>query len=212
MELMARSGASRPSATGAATRQALIDAAIETLRADGFAGASARSIATRASCGQALVFYHFGSVVDLLLAALDEVSDRRRARYQDAVAGVRTAGDLVAVATTIFREDMASGDAAVLVEMIAGAATDPALGVEVAARVAPWHQFAEEAITAGLAGSPLGALVPVADLSHAVVALYLGLELLGHLEGDHARADGVFDQLARLTPLIEAFGPSVPRP
>ena len=58
----------------AATKQALVAAAIETLRAEGFAGASARAIAGRAGCNQALIFYHFGSVVTLLLAALDEVS------------------------------------------------------------------------------------------------------------------------------------------
>jgi AcrR family transcriptional regulator len=45
----------------------------------GFAGASAREIARRADCNQALVFYHFGSVTELLLAGLDDVSTRRLA-------------------------------------------------------------------------------------------------------------------------------------
>ena len=44
----------------AATKQGLVEAAIETLKAEGFAGASARAIAGRAGCNQALVFYHFG--------------------------------------------------------------------------------------------------------------------------------------------------------
>src|SRR3974390_3691477 len=65
------------------TRRALIDAAIETLRVDGFARASARAISARAGCNQGLVFYYFGSVSNLLLAALDAVSadrlDRPRA-------------------------------------------------------------------------------------------------------------------------------------
>ena len=70
---MAKSG--RASRTGpakadgaAATRRALVDAAIESLRFDGFAGASARAIATRAGVNPGLIFYHFGSVADLLLA------------------------------------------------------------------------------------------------------------------------------------------------
>ena len=44
------------------TRAVLIAAAIDTLREAGFAGASARRIAKRAGCNQALIFYHFGSV------------------------------------------------------------------------------------------------------------------------------------------------------
>jgi AcrR family transcriptional regulator len=42
----------------------------------GFAGASAREIARRADCNQALVFYHFGSVTELLLAGLDDSTRR----------------------------------------------------------------------------------------------------------------------------------------
>jgi len=111
---MARSGrASRagPAKTGAAnpTRRALVDAAIESLRFDGFAGASARAIATRAGVNPGLIFYHFGSVADLLLAGLEEVSARRMERYSAAVAAAATPSDLVAVATEIFREDLDEG-------------------------------------------------------------------------------------------------------
>src|ERR1700720_1396294 len=98
---MAKPGAaSRPRSASPAregTRRLLIDAAIETLKSEGFSGASARAIAKRAGGNQALVFYHFGSVVDLLLAALDEVSARRLARYSAALGQVRNLSDLLAV-------------------------------------------------------------------------------------------------------------------
>ena len=86
---MAKSGpSSRLVAEGtgrsAATKRSLVAAAIETLKTEGFAGASARAIAARAGCNQALIFYHFGSVVTLLLAALDEVSASRLERYSAA--------------------------------------------------------------------------------------------------------------------------------
>ena len=64
------------------TRAALVAAAIATLRDSGFAAASARRIAAEAGCNQALIFYHFGSVTELLLAALDAVSERRMAAYR----------------------------------------------------------------------------------------------------------------------------------
>lgn len=204
---MAKAGrASRPSArsdSGAdTTRGALVGAAIESLRHDGYAGASARAIAARACVNQSLVFYHFGSVAELLLAALDEVSARRLARYSAAVEPVRNARDLVAVAADIFREDLDEGYVTVLVEMIAGTAPSPELGAEVARRIAPWRDFAREHITAVLAATPFASIVPVDDAAYAVVALYLGMEMLSHLDGDRTPALSLFDHAASLAALF----------
>jgi AcrR family transcriptional regulator len=204
---MAKAGrASRPgqaAGTGSnATRAALVDAAIESLRFDGFAGASARAIAARAGSNQSLVFYHFGSVADLLLAALDEVSERRLHRYSAAVDGVDTPAGLVLAATEIFREDLDEGYVTVLVEMIAGAAASPELGEQVARRIAPWRAFAQNTVEAAVAGSPLASLIPVADAAYAVVALYLGMEMLSHLDGDRTAALSLFDQAGRFATLF----------
>jgi len=191
---------------GEDTRRQLIDAAIETLKDHGYAGASARAIADRAGVNQGLVFYHFGSVTGLLLAALDSVSAMRRARYGAAVQGVGSPAELVDVASSIFREDLDAGHVAVLVAMIAGAATTPGLGGEVAGRIAPWTGFARDAVAGALADSPLGALVPPESVGFAVVALYLGMEMLTHLDGDRAPATALFDQVLRLTTLLGGPG------
>jgi len=191
----------------AETREALIEAAVETLREDGFAGASARAIARRAGCNQALVFYHFGSVADLQLAALDAVSTARFIRYSAAVKAVDSPVDLIAVAADVFLEDLDAGYAAVLVEMIAGASSSPGLGTEVARRIAPWTDFAESAVSAALSDSPLGALIPTPEIAHGIVALYLGLEMLATLDGDRTRAAALFGHLALLVSAFEAFTP-----
>src|SRR3954447_23835623 len=103
------------------TRAALVRGAVEALGKLGFAGASAREIAGRAGCNQALVFYHFGSMTDLLLAALDDVSDRRLAASSEAVERATTLTDLIDSARAIFSEDLDARHVAVLVEMITGA-------------------------------------------------------------------------------------------
>jgi AcrR family transcriptional regulator len=188
------------------TRQALIQASIETLRSEGFAGASARAIAGRAGCNQGLVFYHFGSVVNLLLAALDAVSADRLEQYGESVGSVDSMPELVDVAASIFQEDLDAGYIAVLAEMIAGASSTPGLGPEVARRIAPWTQFAQRAVDASLADSPLGSVIPSRDLSFAIVALYLGLEMLSHLDGDRVPALALFDHAKKLAGLFAAFG------
>jgi len=208
---MAKSGAAsqvsnKTSDRSTETRRLLVDAAIEALKVDGFTGASARAIAERAESNQGLVFYHFGSVVNLLLAALDEVSARRLARYDAAVAGVSSPSELVDVATAIFREDLDQGYVTVLVEMIAGASSTPGLGTEVAARIGPWFDFAERAIDGSVGGSPIAALLPSRDVAYGMVALYLGLEMLTHLDGDPAPALTLFAHARQLAGLLEALG------
>jgi AcrR family transcriptional regulator len=184
----------------------LVAGAIDALREEGFSGASARAIARRAGCNQGLVFYHFGSVTNLLLAALDEVSALRLARYQAAVEAVGSLGDLVETAESIFEEDLDAGYISVLAEMISGALSTPGLGAEVAARIAPWREFAAAAVRDTLAGSPLAQLLAPEEVAHGIVALYLGLEMLAHLDGDRSNALALFGRAGQITALLGMFG------
>ena len=214
---MAKSGVSSKvaardsdSSRSAGTRRQLVEAAVETLKAEGFAGASARAIAERAGLNQGLVFYHFGSVVDLLLAALDSVSTQRMAQYGAAVDGAGSPSELVDTATAIFREDLDAGHVTVLAEMIAGASSTPGLGPEVSTRLGPWFDFAERAMARTLGGSPLDSVLPVGDVAYGIVALYLGLEMLTHLDGDRSRALTLFAHAKRLAGLLDMVGTAPP--
>src|SRR5580704_17115001 len=127
---MAKSGARSSTATegsdrSVATRRKLVDAAVETLKVDGYVGASARAIAQQAGLNQGLIFYHFGSVANLLLAALDAVSAQRFELYTALVSAGSTPSQLVEAAEGIFRNDLDAGYIAVLVEMIARASSTP---------------------------------------------------------------------------------------
>lgn len=209
---MARPGApsrigSREPAELTGTRRDLVEAAIESLGEDGFARTSARAIARRADCNQALIFYHFGSVANLLLAALDETSRRRMERYGDAVAATTGLTELVDVAARIYREDLEAGHIAVLAEMIAGASSAPGFGSEVGARIAPWIAFTEDAVRGALGATPLGQVLPSGDIAYAIVALYLGMELLAHLDDDRGPADSLFAAARSLAALAAPMLP-----
>jgi AcrR family transcriptional regulator len=186
----------------AETRRLLIEAAVATLKEDGYAGASARAIAERAGSNQGLIFYHFGSVANLLLAALDAVSSERLAYYGASIDQVGSLVDLVGAATGIFSDDLDAGYVTVLVEMIAGASATPGLGPEVAARIRPWTDFAQRVIDGALADSPLGSVLPSRDVAYGIVALYLGLEMLSHLDGDRAPAMALFAHATRFADLL----------
>jgi AcrR family transcriptional regulator len=189
------------------TRAALIDAAITTLRESGFASASARRIAAEAGCNQALVFYHFGSVPDLLMAALEEVSARRMAVYRELLGRTGTLGELIDAARVVFEGDLDSGNVTVLVEMISGAHSVPGLGERVSACLAPWRSFAETAVRDVLATSPFGSLLPPAEIAHGVVAGLLGLEMLASLDGDRSSALALFDRARAVADLLDRIRP-----
>lgn len=188
----------------------MVEAALQTLKSEGFAGASARAIARAGGFNQALIFYHFGSVNQLLLAALDETSERRMSRYREAVGAVDDLPGLLRVATDVYREDLEAGHITVLAEMLAGSTTHPDLREPIAARMKPWVDFTREALERVLTGT-LAGLLPMDDLAFAIVALYLGIELLTHLDGDHNRAESLFAAGDRasslLAPLLGTGGP-----
>jgi AcrR family transcriptional regulator len=208
---MARSGTSTKvgedrSSASTLTREKLVAAAVDALREQGFVGASARDIAARAGCNQGLVFYHFGSVGNLLLAALDWVSATRMESYRTAVHGTHELHQLVEVARGIFEEDLDAGHMAVLSEMIAGSSSTPGLGEAVAERIAPWRIFAADAIRNALDGTPLADALPADVIAHGIVALYLGLEMLAHLDGDRSKALALFDRASELAGLFAPLG------
>ena len=72
-----RPGRRRRNDAGDRARAQIVDAALRTLLAEGYAGASTRAIATTGGFSAASIFYHFGSVDALLLAVMDQVSGER---------------------------------------------------------------------------------------------------------------------------------------
>jgi AcrR family transcriptional regulator len=191
----------------AETRLALIRGTLAALREDGFAGASTRRIAARAGCNQALICYHFGSLHNLLIAALEHISAERMDAYRELLGHTGSLTDLVDCARVVFAEDLDAGHVTVLVEMISGAQSVPGFGARVAACLAPWRDVAETAIRRALQRSPAGRLLPAAQIAHGVTAGILGLELLASLDGDRASALELFGEARKLARLLDRAGP-----
>jgi hypothetical protein len=90
--------------------------------------------------------------------------------------------------------------------MITGAQAVPGLGDQVAARLRPWRDLAEEAVRRALGRSAASLLLPPAEAGHALVAVFLGLELLTTLDGDRDAALAVFDRLRSLARMLDMVG------
>lgn len=184
----------------AETRERLLEAAAHTLRTEGYAGTSTRTIAKAAGCNSALVFYHFGGVDPLLLAALDRSSEERMAAHREAAAKAETLEELVEAATAIYRTDLEGGHITLFTELVGASIARPELREEIVKRADPWIDFVEETLERVIGGSPLAALMPPRDLAYAAITFYLGVNLFTHLDADRTRTEALFGLAARVAP------------
>jgi AcrR family transcriptional regulator len=191
------------------TRSRIVAAALDALREHGIAGISARTIARQGGFNQALIFYHFGSVEGLLMAVARTESERRTALYAPALRDVGSLSELVAVARYLHEEEFKSGTVAALTQMLAGASRSEELAGGVWDALEPWTALVGATIERLLAGTPYAGILPAEDLTSAVAALFLGIELLTGLapEGRSAGPAGgtLFTTMESVARLIDAL-------
>jgi AcrR family transcriptional regulator len=200
--VVSRRTAPRPHAD--ATRTRIVDAALQALRSDGIAGVSARAIARHGGFNQALIFYHFGSVEGLLVAVARRESERRSALYAPALREVSSLPELVAVARRLHDEEFAAGSVAALTQMLAGAVGSEELARGIWDALEPWTTLVRETIGRLLADTPYGEVLPADDLTAAVTALFLGIELLTGLDPD-GRDGTLFPTMEAVAALVDAL-------
>ena len=195
----------RAPARPASTRDRIVEAALAALRDEGIAGISARSIARHGGFNQALIFYHFGSVDALLVAVARSESERRSALYAEALREVDSLVGLVAVARRLHDEEFQAGTVAALTQMLAGAVGGAALAQGIRDAFEPWTALVGETIDRLLDGTPYAGVLPAADLTTAVTALFLGIELLVGVDPDAAAGDGLFGTMESVARLVDAL-------
>ncbi len=190
------------------TRQKLLDGAMVAIRSLGIAKVSARTIAAEAQVNQALVFYHFGTVTELLAAAFAQATQARVAAYQVVFDRVGSLRELLAVGRRLHREEQDLGNVQVLAQLLAGAQTDATLAPAVAAALRLWVDQIQEVLVRVLADSPLRPMTDPAGLARAVSAGFIGLELFEGVDADGGRlALEALEQLAAVLEVVDELGP-----
>ncbi|MFF4369769.1 TetR/AcrR family transcriptional regulator [Streptomyces sp. NPDC001594] len=192
----------------AATKQKLLEGALRTLVEQGVAKTSARNIAATAGVAQGLVFYHFGSVDELLGEACRYGAAQRVARYRERLAALGSLAELLEFARAMHAEERAGGYVAVLGQLLAAAQSSPALAAATADGLGLWIAELEAVLTRLLAATPLAGFADPAGLARATAASFVGMELYEGVDPDGAgRALDALEQLAALASVLEGLGP-----
>ncbi|MCA0251842.1 MAG: TetR family transcriptional regulator [Actinobacteria bacterium] len=194
------------------TKARLRTAALAVVRERGVGGASARAIAAAAEVNQALIFYHFGSVSELIEAASDEAVEARVRLYRDAFTGVDSLSDLLVVARQVHEQERQAGSMTVMAQIMAGAQSDPVLARAGRHALAAWTDEVDQVLRRVLAASPLGSLIDGAGLAHLVSAAFMGIELYHGADPESADlAFGTIERLNDVLSAIEGLGPASQR-
>jgi AcrR family transcriptional regulator len=190
------------------TKERLLDGAMRAIREHGIAGVSARTVAAAAGVNQALVFYHFGTVDELLVAACRAATEERVARYRERFAAVGSLRELLDLGRELHAEESKQGNVTVLAQLLAGAQTDERLAAPVRSALHLWSDEIEKVLHRLLDGSPLADVADPAGLAHAVSAAFVGLELYEGVDptGTGAALDAL-QRLAVLLDVVEELGP-----
>ncbi|MEV0178511.1 TetR/AcrR family transcriptional regulator [Streptomyces sp. NPDC050625] len=194
------------------TKTKLLEGALRTLTEQGIAKTSARTVAAAAGVNQALVFYHFGSVDELLAAACRYGAEKAVARYRGRLAAVTSLSELLAVGREIHEQERAGGHVALLGQLLAGAQTHEILRPATAAGLDLWITEIEQVLRRVLADTPFGEFTDPAGLARALAASFVGIELYEGVDetGAHA-ALAALEQLGALVAALEELGPVAQR-
>jgi AcrR family transcriptional regulator len=190
------------------TRAKLVVAAAQTVRESGIAAASARVIAARAQVNQALVFYHFGTVSELLEAACRRAVDDSAAYYRDQFSTVTSITGLLAIGRELHERERSAGNVAMMAQFMSGAQHDPVLARAANYAMSRWTTEIEEVLGRVLQDTPLAEITDVPGLARALGAGFIGLELYGGVDAEGmTRALESLDQLALVVEVVNDLGP-----
>jgi len=194
------------------TKQRLLDGALLAVRRHGIAGASARTIAAAAGVNQALVFYHYGSVDELLAAACLSATRDRVSVWSNEFRSVANLRELLDLGRRLHAKERRHGNVSVLAQFLAGAQTDPRLAEATRAALALWTTEIEDVLRRTLANSPLAQIANIPALAGAISAAFVGIELYEGVDAAGAqRAFDALDEMAGLLELVDELGPIATR-
>ncbi|MGI9155164.1 MAG: TetR/AcrR family transcriptional regulator [Marmoricola sp.] len=177
-------------------RQRLLDATVECLVERGFAGTSTTLVSERAGVSRGAQLHHFPTKNDLVLAAVEHLSEARAGELQRAAAQLPGGAQRTRAILEMLGDHFASPVFIAALELWVAARTDPTLH----AAVGPLEQRVgreTHRLTVELLGAD-ESRPGVRELVQATLDLVRGLGLANTITDDHARRRRILRHWAKV--------------
>jgi AcrR family transcriptional regulator len=162
---------------GEATKQRILDAALDVLVERGYAGTSTRAVADRADTQLSLVHYHFGGKQQLLAAVLERQNEELLERQRRLYAGPEPLSEKWRIACSYLDEDVGSGYVRVLWELWAAGLADPDLAARWRTAMAGWRSLVESVFAEWAVEEQVELPMPPRILASLVANIFQGIEI-----------------------------------
>jgi AcrR family transcriptional regulator len=190
------------------TKSRLIAATLKAIREVGFAGVSARVVASYADINQALIFYHFGSMEELVAETCRQSTAERVSLWTTELEQVDDLPSLVALARRLHEVEAREGNVAVLAQALAASHSDARLAGVVGEALQLWLHPLHDTAACILAGSVLQGVLAPGDIARTAAAAFVGVELFdGVVPDDGTDAFAMLERIAALGALVLEAGP-----
>jgi AcrR family transcriptional regulator len=190
------------------TKQRLLEGTLQTLRDKGIAGISARTIAAATGVNQGLIFYHFGSVDELIIEACRSSTAARMQPYRERFADATSLRELLSIGRELHEVEQAAGNVTVLAQVLAGAQQSKSFAEAGRDALQLWIAEIELVLNRLLRASPIESVVDKPGLARGVAAAFIGIELYDGVDPEGAAsALAALEQLAVLTEVLDDLGP-----
>jgi AcrR family transcriptional regulator len=203
---MAKAGPRRTAPGGDDVKARLVEATVRVLARDGFAHASARAIATEAGGVNGLIFYHFGSMDQLLAVTARTLTERGIERIRQGLGGDRAHVEWAGRLGDVIRSEAEGDDGRAVMELLVGSRTSPVLAEQVRAAFDHAMAFATTELERVVGDSPLTQIIPLALVAELASAAFLGLEVLTQ-NGREIDIDAIASHVSMALTAISALTP-----
>jgi len=190
-----KSTAKKKSATN--TKDKIIDATLKVIVDQGLVGISARNIAKVGDFNQALIFYHFDSINNLLLTSVQRASKARFDRYRTELESVSSLVEFAKLSNKV-RAKKGEPDSAALAILAAGWSTNSELPEKLKEALKPWDDAVKNIVERIIEGTSISAIMPSDQIAQMISALFLGLEMNSRLDKTDEKFVEIFESLETL--------------
>ena len=182
-------------------RNQLMQATLDVIAHDGIDKVTARAVASRASVNQALVFYYSGSVTQLVIHSVQDMSNRRYTKYEQELDACTAINELIDTFVRVFQDDRKTSSFQVLSQFVSAAKSNKEIAQVVGSIFSQWIALTKSSLEKVLP-SDLPGDISLDDVTLALMSGLLGIQFMAMIPQFERQVSELIEHVGSANPLV----------